>query len=287
MFRGGTEKLEISVDCLEGKRWLLVGGEFIEEYNFYLLVFSEITDLKNYQFQLEQQKERAEELERLKSHILQNISHEFRTPLNGILGFSKLLKSLSQEMEINNIADLIFSSGYRLFKILESLIYTSQIVSGVIKPRKETIDLGAFLKDLINEIKFLAKDKKIELILNVECEDCWFPTDRDLLSIILYSLIDNALKFTSQGEVQVHLREIKNKGNKKYLLIVKDTGIGIKPEIKQHIFDLFRQGSEGLSREYEGLGVGLFNAKKLVEILGGTLDFESEVGKGTTFYIHL
>lgn len=167
------------------------------------------------------------------------------------------------------------------------MIYTSQIVSGVIKPRKKTIDLGAFLKDLINEIKFLAKDKKIELILNVECEDCWFPTDRDLLSIILYSLIDNALKFTSQGEVQVHLREIKNKGNKKYLLIVKDTGIGIKPEIKQHIFDLFRQGSEGLSREYEGLGVGLFNAKKLVEILGGTLDFESEVGKGTTFYIHL
>ncbi|MCX7909771.1 MAG: PAS domain S-box protein [Ignavibacteria bacterium] len=287
LVNGGFEKMELSIKTLEGERWLLVVGEFIEEYNFYLLVFSDITDQKNYQFELEKQKERAEELEKLKSHLLQNVSHEFRTPLNGILGFSNVLKSFSDTPEVKEFADMIYESGYRLYKTLESLIFTSQIVSGVVKPRKEIIDLKSLLEDLVNEVKFLTKEKKVQLNLNIKCKDCLTFTDKELLSIIIYSLLDNAFKFTHSGEVQVSVDEILELGQKRYLIEVKDTGIGIKPEVKEKIFELFRQGSEGLAREYEGLGVGLFNAKRLVDLLGGSLTFESEVNKGTTFYVKI
>lgn len=282
---GIVQQLEIPYDMNGESKWFLLVGELIEEINYYLFVCSDITDQKKYQFELEKQRQKAIELEKLKSFILQNISHEFRTPLNGILGFTKVLKESVQEDDLKEFCELIYESGYRLYRTLESLIFTSQIVSGMVKPRKELIDLRMFFENLYQELKNLYRKSKLNFDLKVECDECFAHTDSEFISVIIYSLVDNAVKFTKEGKVEIRVKEIEEEGPNKFLIEVQDTGIGIQSEMRTKIFDLFAQGSEGLAREYEGLGIGLFNAKMLVELLGGKLDFESEVGKGTTFRV--
>ncbi|MGC8748303.1 MAG: PAS domain S-box protein [Candidatus Kapaibacteriota bacterium] len=284
---GGIEKLEIPFDKNGEKLWYLMIGEFIKELDLYLLTFTDITEEKRYQDELEKQKQKAIELEQLKTNILENISHEFRTPLNGILGFSKYLKSTIEDNEIKEFCDLIYKSAFRLYRSLESLIFSSEIVSGIVNPRKEVIDLKMFLSDYFEELKSSLEKENVQLNLEFDCDECLALTDKEIIKAIIYSLVNNAMKFTKEGNVTIKVKKICEDVQGCLLIEISDTGIGIQPEMKDKIFELFRQGSEGLSRNFEGLGVGLYNAKMLVELLGGSLDFETEVGKGTTFKIRI
>ncbi|MCX7879525.1 MAG: ATP-binding protein [Ignavibacteria bacterium] len=269
------------------EKWVQCICEQVIEYNFLLFVFTDITELKNTQKNLEIEKERAEASSRLKTHILQNISHEFRTPLSSILGFSKIIKDTFDDTDLQDFANAIYTSGHRLYKTLESLILTSQLVAGslVIKPKE--IYLPIFLDNLSKEFTPFAKEKNIEFIIKYSGVENPIKFDSELLSTLLHILIDNALKFTTKGSITVEAEIIEENGKRGLNIKIEDTGIGIQPEKFDKIFDLFIQGSEGIARDAEGLGVGLFNAKKIIELLGGKISFESKLGEGTKFFIYL
>lgn len=263
-------------------RKILLIAQFVREYDFILIIGNDVTEIRNYEEQLKKEKELAQISDKLKGYILQNISHEFRTPMSSILGFSKMLLNLSENSDVKEIAELIHNSANRLYNALEVLIYTSELETGIVRVYPENIQLYLFFEDLKQEFEpnFNIKGLKFQ----IECErSLEMRTDRKLLKMIIFVLLDNALKFTFEGEIRISARKKAN-----FVRIeISDTGVGIPVKNREFIFDPFRQGSEGLTREFEGLGLGLFLAKKCTELLNGTIDFESEMGKGTTFFVTL
>jgi PAS domain S-box-containing protein len=241
---------------------------------------------REYEQELIKAKEKAEESDRLKSAFLANMSHEIRTPMNGILGFSDLLKEpgLSGE-EQQEYVRMIEKSGTRMLNIINDIIDISRIESGELVLKKSNCNIDLKLINIVELFNTEAKLKGLELILvpSQSTNENWIITDVLKLEAILVNLIKNAIKFSDKGKIEVgFIRQ----GN--YIkFFVRDTGVGIAPEIQNVIFERFRQGSELLSRPYEGSGLGLAISKAYVEILGGTIWVESEVGKGSCFYFTL
>ncbi|NOY95148.1 MAG: PAS domain S-box protein [Chlorobi bacterium] len=233
--------------------------------------------------------ENATESDRLKSAFLATMSHELRTPLNAIIGFSDLInKNLSIE-EIISFAKIINSSGNHLLAIVKDLFDITLIETGEIKIVKEDVKLQSVLNEVHEIIKIeQQKINKGNLGLNLriprEGEGLTVKTDPSKLKQILINLLKNALKFTHEGHIHYGYK-IKKKQNKAVIeFYVKDTGIGIPKEKQEFVFDIFRQVEDSHTRMYGGAGIGLSISKKLSELLGGKSWFESEKGKGSTFY---
>jgi len=277
----GFEKFEISLERNGKKVWIYSYLEFIEGFNYCFVVIFDQTEQKELQIALEIERRKSAEADKVKTYILQNISHEFRTPLSSILGFSNIVKSISDEPEIVENSQLIYDSGKRLYRTLESLVYTSQLVSGLVTVQPNFVDLNMLVEDFNNEFAPVAEEKKLDYGIEINLSNSYFYTDLQLLRHILFVLLDNALKFTSEGKIKLEITEKQRDGHRFCEFKVIDTGIGLTSEAKEKIFEMFRQGSEGVARHYEGLGLGLFNAKLMVQLLGGEIEIESEKGKGT------
>ncbi len=230
-------------------------------------------------------KEKAEESDRLKTAFLQNMSHEIRTPLNGIIGFSLLLNSeTNTKDDIFEFTDMINQSGKRLIEIVNNVLDISKIQTGQVSIEKTSISLSSLFTYITTFFSPLAKTKNIKL--SYQDLDGVYPkifSDEAKLNQILTNLVNNAIKFTKSGNIDFGY-EIKGENIQ---FFVKDTGIGIPPEVYNKIFDRFTQADQSLSRGYEGAGLGLAICKGLVEMLGGRIWLESEVDKGTTFYFTL
>ncbi len=228
-------------------------------------------------------KNKAEESDRLKSSFLANMSHEIRTPLNGILGFSELLKEpkLTGEEQQNYIR-IIEKSGNRMLNTITDIISISKLESGQMEISISGTNINEQLEYIYNFLSPGAKKKGISISFqnSLPAPEAFIKTDREKIFSILSNLVINAIKFTNAGSVEFGY-EKKDKNLEFY---VKDSGIGIPLEQRELIFDKFRQGSEGLSRGYEGSGLGLSLSKAYVELLGGIMWVESELGKGSTFY---
>jgi PAS domain S-box-containing protein len=283
----GFEKFEISLERNGKKVWIYGYLEFIEGFNYCLVVIFDQTEQKELQIALEIERRKSAEADKVKTYILQNISHEFRTPLSSILGFSNIIKSISDEPEIVENSQLIYDSGKRLYRTLESLVYTSQLVSGFVTVQPNFVDLNMLVEDFNNEFAPVAEEKKLDYGVEINLSNSYFCTDLQLLRHILFVLLDNALKFTSEGKIKLEVTEKQRDGHRFCEFKVIDTGIGLTSEAKEKIFEMFRQGSEGVARHYEGLGLGLFNAKLMVQLLGGEIEIESEEGEGTTVTVLL
>lgn len=268
-------------------KWFLASGSFIPEYNFVFFVISDLTEIYEMEQQLREEKNRAELADEVKTYILNNISHEFRTPINNILGFSKLLRESYNDNDVKEIGDLIYLSGFRLFNVLESLIYAGRLVGGVVTPKFEEVDLTYFSKEIKYRFEPSASMKNLFFELEISSNLGEVETDTELLSLLMFCLIDNAIKYTHQGGIKIAFERLNNSEVGHWVIKVIDTGMGIPKDKINVIFELFRQGSEGVAREYEGLGIGLFLVRKIAELLGGVVSFESEVGKGTTFFVTL
>jgi PAS domain S-box-containing protein len=252
----------------------------------FVAIAEDITEKKKNEAELIKAKEKAEESDRLKSAFLANISHEIRTPMNGILGFAELLKepNLSYENQ-KEFLEVIEKSGYRMLNIINDLIDISKIEAGETALRIKKTNINKMLREL--HLFFMHEGGRKNIQMDFYCEfadeESFIETDGIKLNQVLTNLIKNALKFTDEGSIRVGY-SVKKSMIEFY---VSDTGPGIPPDQKDLIFERFRQSSLNLTRKYEGAGLGLAISKAYVEILGGSIWIESELGKGSTFFFEL
>jgi signal transduction histidine kinase len=232
---------------------------------------------------LVKERDRAEESDRLKTAFLANLSHEIRTPMNAILGFTDLLSSdISAESQDRFIA-IIHRSGQHLLNIINDIIEISKIEAGHVVPNFSAVNLNEMVDNLFKTITTLQSGKReleVRLIKPGEEKDNLYITDEVKLLQILNNLINNAFKFTESGYIEFGY-EIKT--NNEINFIVSDTGVGIEEKYQNVIFERFRQVEGNLSIIKGGSGLGLAISKAYVELLGGKIKVESEIGKGSVF----
>jgi len=228
------------------------------------------------------------EVSRLKSEFLANMSHELRTPLNAIMGFSELLKDnlagpLSDQQR-HDCLQTIHTSGQHLLALINDVLDLSKIEAGRMDLLPEIFAVAPALREVLTVIRPLAMKKEIDVSITVQPEDLTVHADKSKVKQVMYNLLSNAIKFTPHGgrvTVSGHLE-----GNA-LRVAVADTGIGIPPEHRGHIFTAFYQVQGGNNREYSGTGLGLAVSKRLVDLHGGAIGFENEPGQGTTFFFTL
>jgi PAS domain S-box-containing protein len=241
----------------------------------------DVTDRKTAEDALVASKEKAEEMNRLKSSFLANMSHELRTPMIGILGFSEILAGSAQDANARELAEIIFNSGRRLMETLNLILDLSRIEAGKLNLNYSAFDLSEEIKDICTWLNPAARKKGLTINFNPAHDTHFINLDRKLCHEIISNLVNNAVKFTKSGGVTIDTLEEQDS----IVIRICDTGIGIAQEDFGLIFEEFRQISEGLNRSFEGAGLGLSLTKKFVEKLNGTIYVESTVGKGTTFTV--
>jgi PAS domain S-box-containing protein len=225
-------------------------------------------------------KDKAEESSRLKTDFLQNMSHEVRTPLNAIIGFSQILDNLPELQEKHKkYTTIIKESSIKLLNIINDVIEISQISSKHSKLRLSEFDLESLIHELKNKYENQAKDKDIYFHLDLQLvkPHLIIRTDKEKLTRILEHLLDNSLKFTPVGSI---LLSCSQEG-KKLLFSIVDSGIGIDKSMQEAIFEPFRQVESGKTRSYGGNGLGLSIVKEYISLLKGDLSLQSEINKGT------
>lgn len=250
-------------------------------------VIQDVTERKQVELELVKAKDIAEKSDRLKSEFLAQISHEIRTPVNSILSFTSLLKDEVSEIEDNDfdyIFELIEKGGRRLIRTIDLIINMSEIQTGSYEPNFESLDLVTeVVKPLYLEFRNQAQNKGLELVFtHGEESKIEIEADNYTLTQILANLIDNAIKYTHQGKVEIAVC-VNNKND--IAVEVKDTGIGIKKEYLKSIFEPFTQEHQGYTREFEGNGLGLALVKKYCEVNHADIEVESEKGKGSIFRV--
>ncbi|MBI5809366.1 MAG: response regulator [Ignavibacteriales bacterium] len=232
-------------------------------------------------------KDHAEEMNRVKNYFLSNMSHELRTPLISILGFAELLESEITDPEHLEMLKSIREGGERLNNTLSSILEISKLEAEKGKVNLMPSLISEEINKKIELLKPMAQSKKLFIKNEIANQTIKAKIDKELFGQALFNLLNNAIKFTKQGGVFVLLKLDRNENCDWAVIKIIDTGIGISKEHMEKILIDFRQASEGLSRNYEGIGIGLSISKKIIELMKGRLEIESEVGKGTTVTIWL
>lgn len=232
---------------------------------------------------LEKALQKAEESNRLKSLFLSNMSHEIRTPLNSILGFSELLAE--NHVPVNQkkmYAEQVIHNGQNLLKLIDQIFHLAIFETGKISIKKETFKIKYLFNKLENKTqqKIDHSKKLIKLSFNIENEDFEIYTDKLKLKLIINNLLDNALKFTSKGIIDVSCYRTEND----YTFQITDSGCGLKEDEYKIIFDPFAQGSETISKIKGGSGLGLSNVKNYIILLGGKVWCTKNNPNGSIFY---
>jgi signal transduction histidine kinase len=272
-----NEKLyELNEEVIQQNEELVLHRERLEEL------------VKERTAELEMAKKNAEKSEQLKSAFLKNISHEIRTPLNAVIGFANLALDRKFDKETRMLyKEIVNKNAEGLLRTIDDILNVSKIDSGNIELNISETSVNKLIHQMYNLYTNLDDEiGKKDVIFKVsELEkDCVLKTDLIRLNQVLINMLDNAFKFTKKGYVE--LGAIKHKEDR-LELYVKDTGIGISDELKEVIFNRFMKIEDTQSDVYRGTGLGLYLSKRITEILGGDILFESELGVGSVFRITL
>ncbi len=236
--------------------------------------------------ELEEQKIRAEESDKMKSAFLANMSHEIRTPMNGILGFAELLESADySSAEQSKFIGIIQKSGNRMLETINNIIDVSKLESGQEKIQIKEVNIKDMMKELLNFFSSEANDKGLKLTLTDSHSTFSEPfyTDEYKLNSVLTNLIKNALKFTPEGAVKIKYAIHEKMAE----FWVTDTGIGIAQDQQFSIFEQFVRADFSHSSKFEGSGLGLSISNEYVKLLNGRIHLESELNMGSTFYVRI
>ncbi len=229
--------------------------------------------------------EAAEQASKAKSYFLANISHEVRTPLNGVLGMTELLLRTQLDDQQSSMAATIKTAGNNLLGVLNGILDFSKIEAGKMILDPQPFSLRDTVFDAMKSLAPIAYKKKLEMLVHIEPQTPdTLVGDAMRLHQVLLNLVSNAVKFTAQGEVALDIR-VRNLTDDTVTLgfSVTDTGIGIPPEKQRSIFSAFEQADSSTTRKYGGTGLGLAISNRLVSLMGGSLELESRQGQGSTF----
>lgn len=249
----------------------------------YLVTLSLITERKEAEEKLLEAKELAERSDKLKTSFLTQMSHEVRSPINAIFSFSTMLKAqfdIEDDEELQSSLAIITRGGKRLLRTFELMLDMSQLQSETYQLTPETFDIKAeLLEEILEKYTKVAESKYIELQLKDMPAECKIHTDQYSLRQILDNVINNAVTYTFKGGVDISF--FKN-GNKQLIAEISDTGIGMSEEYLEHIYEPFSQEDQGLTRSFEGNGLGMALVKKFCDINNIKIEIVSELKKGST-----
>ncbi|WP_413574862.1 ATP-binding protein [Bdellovibrio sp. HCB290] len=240
--------------------------------------------------ELKTAKETAEEASRAKSDFLARMSHEIRTPLNSVLGMLELLKETNLSKDQERYLTLFSHAGENLKALINDLLDFSKIEAKALTIENTTYNLHSTVRSVFEILQIKAEEKGLNFQLHIDDEVPLYQRgDPTRLRQVLFNLIGNALKFTEEGEVDIHVGVENNSTPENSLLVleIRDTGIGIPRDKQSSLFSPFFQAEDTTTRRYGGTGLGLVISKNLVEIMGGRLELRSLAGRGTTFRISL
>ena len=247
-------------------------------------VFEDITDTVVAQEELRASRDRAEAAMRAKAAFLANMSHEIRTPMNGVIGFADLLLASELTAEQRDQLQLMRASGDAMLRLLNDLLDLSKIEAGHMELTHEPFDVSHVIRSTVRLFQPTAKSKRLRLTVQIS-NDVPQRVMGDAMRVrqVMLNLIGNAIKFTDHGSIRVSA----GVDGDRLQVLVADTGIGIQADRMSAIFEDFAQADAGVAATRGGTGLGLSISRRLVELMGGEIGVESEVGRGATFYFHL
>jgi PAS domain S-box-containing protein len=249
-------------------------------------VATDITERKRTEQELIVAKEKAESASKLKDAFIANISHEIRTPLNGILGMSSIIRDTFHD-QMKEEDEVLFKgidfSSKRIIRTVDMILNYSRLQVGEFPLFRKNLEISAICINLVTEYATAAKNKSVGLTFQNNCGDANLFADENSIIMAISNLIDNAIKYTDKGFINVILYR---GGNDDIILDIKDTGIGIDEESLENIFEPYRQEQMGYGRAYDGLGLGLSLVKKVLTLNNARVFVESKKGDSTTFSIN-
>ncbi|MDP2847771.1 MAG: ATP-binding protein [Humidesulfovibrio sp.] len=238
-----------------------------------------------------QARKEAEAANMAKSEFLANMSHEIRTPLNGVLGMLQLLKEENAPKERSNYIGMAYDSGTRLLALLNDILDISRVEAGQLKLERQPFNPRDLLDTVATMFQSACAKHGLKLIVT---PDPLLPEilvgDEARLRQVLFNLVGNAVKFTPKGSVTIEAwasSSVKNSAEVRFFLSISDTGIGIPEDKLGHVFERFTQVDGSYTRRYQGVGLGLAIVKRLMDLMGGSIDVDSEPGTGTTFLLQI
>jgi signal transduction histidine kinase len=251
------------------------------------LLLQQNEELKKQQQQIKVQNLELLKASRLKSQFLATMSHELRTPMNAIIGFSQVLLRESKgdiNSQQRNMVDRILLNSKNLLCLVNDILDLSKIEAGRLELKPEPCDLLQLLEATVAQLRALAEEKNLRIRVESDLVHSRAFNDSMRIRQILVNLISNAIKFTNEGEIVVRIGEPVID---RILISVQDPGIGIAASDLEHIFEVFQQVDQTINRQYSGTGLGLAITRSLVEMMGGEIAVESQLGRGSIFTVDI